>query len=86
MTTKRLFTSICTLALTLCMAWAQGPNGSETYYQAANGKKGAALKTAMYGIIKTHTNIGYDGLYEAYRATDTRPDGYVRDWYSNATY
>ena len=86
MTTKRLFTSICTLALTLCMAWAQGPNGSETYYQAANGKKGAALKTAMYGIIKTHTNIGYDGLYEAYRATDTRPDGYVRDWYSNATH
>lgn len=86
MTTKRLFTTICTLALTLCMAWAQGPNGSETYYQAANGKKGQALKTAMYGIIKTHTNIGYDGLYEAYRATDTRPDGYVRDWYSNATY
>ena len=86
MTTKRLFTTICTLALTLSMAWAQGPNGSETYYQAANGKKGQALKTAMYGIIKTHTNIGYDGLYEAYRATDTRPDGYVRDWYSNATY
>lgn len=86
MTTKRLFTTICTLALTLSMAWAQGPNGSEYYYQAANGKKGAALKTAMYGIIKTHTNIGYDGLYEAYRATDTRPDGYVRDWYSNATY
>lgn len=86
MTTKRLFTTICTLALTLSMAWAQGPNGSETYYQAANGKKGQALKTAMYGIIKTHTNIGYDGLYEAYRATDTRLDGYVRDWYSNATY
>ena len=86
MTTKRLFTTICTLALTLTMAWAQGPNGSEYYYQAANGKKGAALKTAMYGIINTHTNIGYDGLYEAYRATDTRPDGYVRDWYSNATY
>lgn len=86
MTTKRLFTTICTLALTLTMAWAQGPNGSENYYKNADGKKGAALKTAMYGIIKTHTNIGYDGLYEAYRATDTRPDGYVRDWYSNATY
>ena len=86
MMTKRLFTTICTLALTLSMAWAQGPNGSNTYYQAANGKKGEALKTAMYGIIKTHTNIGYDGLYEAYRATDTRPDGYVRDWYSNATH
>ena len=85
MTTKRLFTTICTLALTLTMAWAQGPNGSETYYQAANGKKGEALKTAMHTIIFPHTNIGYDGLYEAYRATDTRPDGYVRDWYSNVT-
>lgn len=85
MTTKRLFTTICTLALTLSTAWAQGPNGSENYYQNADGLKGAALKTAMYGIIKTHTNIGYDGLYEAYKATDTRSDGYVRDWYSNVT-
>lgn len=86
MTTKRLFTTICTLALTLTMAWAQGPNGSENYYQDADGKKGEALKTAMHTIIFPHTNIGYDGLYEAYRATDTRPDGYVRDWYSNVTY
>lgn len=73
--------------MALCMgyAWAQGPNNSGTYYQSANGKKGAALKTALYNIINPHTNIGYDGLYEGYKKTDTRADGYVRDWYSNTT-
>ena len=73
------------LVLATSTAWAQGPNGSKDYYKAANGKKGQALKTAMYGIIHSHRNIGYDGLYEAYKQTDTRADGYVRDWYSNAT-
>ena len=86
MTTKRLFTTISALVLTLCMAWAQGPNGSKTYYQAANGKKGAALKTAMHGIIKiSSAGWSYDGLKEAYETTDTRADGKLRDWYSNAT-
>lgn len=86
MTTKRLFTTICTLALTLCMAWAQGPNGSNTYYQAADGKKGEALKTAMFNIIKiSSAGWSYDGLKEAYKTTDKRSDGYLRDWYSNAT-
>ena len=69
----------------VCATWAQGPNGSGTYYQNANGKKGAALKTAMFRIINPHYNIGYDGLYEAYKKTDTRLDGYVRDWYSKTT-
>ncbi|MBO7591029.1 MAG: endonuclease [Prevotella sp.] len=65
--------------------WAQGPNGSGTYYQNANGKKGVALKKAMGDIIRPHTDIGYGGLWEAYKQTDTRSDGYVRDWYSKTT-
>ena len=65
--------------------WAQGPNNSGTYYQSANGKKGADLKTAFYNIIKNPSVTSYGGLYDAYIKTDTRPDGYVRDWYSNAT-
>lgn len=65
--------------------WAQGPNGSGTYYQSADGKKGSELKTAMYNIIKNPSVTSYKGLYDAYIKTDTRPDGYVRDWYSNAT-
>ena len=86
MTTKRLFTTICTLTMALGLAWAQGPNGSGTYYQNANGKSGQALKTALFYIIKIE-NAGwsYDGLKEAYKTTDTRSDTYLRDWYSNAT-
>lgn len=67
--------------------WAQGPNGSGEYYKAADGKCGAELKTALFNIIKLPNTapISYGGLYDAYKKTDTRPDGYVRDWYSVET-
>jgi len=81
---KRLLL-LTVLMTALCNCWAQGPNNSGTYYKNANGLKGAALKTALAGIINPHHSLGYDGLYEAYKKTDTRPDGYVRDWYSNVT-
>ena len=32
----------------------------KTYYAKANNKKAAELKTALYGIITNHTNVGYD--------------------------
>ena len=86
MTTKRLFTTICSLALTLSMAWAQGPNGSEYYYKDADGKKGAALKTALCGIIYNKTERDYDDLWTDFRSTDKRPtDGKVWDMYSGIT-
>ena len=68
-------------------ASAQAPNNSGTYYRAANGKSGQALKTALYNIIKRTSNnvVGYDNLKEAYKKTDVRSDGYLRDWYSNDT-
>ena len=66
-------------------AWAQGPNNTGTYYRDANGKKGAALKTAFFTIIKDPEVVGYSGLKDAYKKTDVRPDGYLRDWYSNIT-
>ncbi len=72
-------------ALLVGMAWAQGPNGSNTYYKNANGLKGKTLKTKLAGIIVNPRNVGYDGLYEGYKKTDMRADGYVRDWYSNTT-
>ena len=86
MTTKKLLTAVSLLCLSLAIGFAQGPNGSKTYYQAANGKSGAALKTALHNKIKISTaGWSYDGLKEAYKTTDTRADGYLRDWYSNAT-
>ena len=84
MKTKRLLLTAA-MMMALSNVWAQGPNNSATYYQAANGKKGSALKTAMANIIVNPKNVGYDGLYEAYKKTDTRPDGFVRDWYSCTT-
>ena len=74
------------LALFASSAWAQGPNNTGTYYKNADGKSGAALKTAMCGIIsKKQHSPSYDELIELYKITDTRADGYVRDWYSNIT-
>ena len=79
-----LLTTVWLVALTA--GWAQGPNGSGTYYQFANGKKGKDLKTAFFKIVNSGTkNIGYDGLITAYETTDKRADGKLRDWYSNAT-
>lgn len=76
----------CCLLTAMTLAWAQGPNNTGTYYKTADGERGEALKTALSAIItKGHTKIGYDGLYNAYKKTDSRPDGKVRDWYSNAT-
>ena len=69
-------------------AFAQAPNGSGSYYKNADGKKGSALKTALYSIIsKKTTGVGYsyDGLLEDYELTDKRADGYLRDWYSHST-
>ena len=71
--------------LPLSLVLAQGPNNSGTYYSNADGLKGKELKTSLATIIVNPTNVGYGGLYEAYKKTDTRPDGYVRDWYSNTT-
>ena len=83
----RVILLLAALTMVLGNVWAQGPNNSKTYYQAADGKKGMALKTAMHGIISSNgfKVVGYDGLWEAYKKTDTRADGYVRDWYSNTT-
>lgn len=83
---RRLFSLLTAFILTATIAVAQGPNNSGTYYEDANGKKGEALKTALYNIIKNKKKSpSYDDLLELYKITDTRPDGKVRDWYSNAT-
>ena len=81
---QRLVALTTLLSLSLALM-AQGPNNSGTYYSDANGKKGAALKTALYNIIKSPKVVSYSGLIDAYEKTDTRPDGTVRDWYSNVT-
>ena len=81
---KRLYLMLLVATATIIVQ-AAAPNGSGTYYQNANGKKGAALKTALRGIIYTHTEKSYDYLWTAFQTTDKRDDGKVWDMYSNAT-
>jgi endonuclease I len=83
---RKVIITLCTMLLTLHGALAQGPNGSGKYYKGADGKSGAALKTALHRIIRNPKVVGYGGLKEAYSTTDTRPDGYLRDWYSDSTF
>ena len=67
---------------------AQGPNNSGEYYKAADGKHGAALKTAFCGIIYNRDeegadlNAAYKALWKHFQATDARDDGSVWDMYS----
>ncbi len=69
--------------LIVCVAaFGQEPAG---YYSAAENKSDAALKTALFGIIGSHTAISYDGLWMAFKTTDKRADGKVWDIYSNTT-
>ena len=86
MKTRRFLTTLWVFTLALNLAWAQGPNNSKTYYQAADGKKGAALKTALCGIIYNRTERSYNDLWTDFRTTDKRPtDGKVWDMYSGIT-
>ena len=80
------------------IVWAQGPNSTGTYYEAANGKSGEALKTAFFYIINGEYNgdqfqqIKYgsgklDGIWGAFATTDVLDDGVtIRDRYSNITH
>ena len=50
------------LGMMVQAAWAQTFHDPVTYYQNANGKKGAALKTALKDIIFNHTERDYNDL------------------------
>lgn len=83
---KHMYSSIFTVALfTLSAfnAYAQGPNDSGTYYQAADGKKGAELKTALCAIIYSRTERTYKQLWTDFQTTDKKENGKVWDMYSN---
>lgn len=76
-------TTFIVLFLASIAVWAQGPNGTGTYYQKADGKKGRELKTAMYEIINTPAVLEYDSLWMAYSVSDVHtPRGVIWDMYS----
>lgn len=52
------------------------PPASDTgsYYDNAQGKTGAALKSALHHIINDHTELSYDAVWNALRHTDEDPN------------
>lgn len=78
--------SLLTFLLTVTAVagmYAQAPAG--TYYQTADGKCGAELKTALCTIILPHVQRTYGDLWTDFAYTDLRPDGYIWDMYSGVT-
>lgn len=83
---KKYFCFLLIGILTKISVIAQIPVG---YYDAADGKSGAELKTAMHKIIYNFINLDFDGFSATYwgehyfQHTDFHPDGYYWDMYSD---
>ncbi|MER7333016.1 MULTISPECIES: endonuclease [unclassified Micromonospora] len=52
---------------------APGGGYDSTYYASAIGKTGPALRSSLHSIIKVHTKLSYDQVWEALRDTDQDP-------------
>ena len=52
------------------------------YYKSCEGKTGQALLTALQSVVSSHTNVGYDGLWEVYKDSDVDANGLLWDMYS----
>lgn len=77
---RNLFLSLFTL---VCISlFAQIPSG---YYSRAKDKKERELKTALAGIIRSHTERTYKELWSDFRSTDQTASGTVWDMYSSVT-
>lgn len=68
-------------------AMAQYANAQvfDGYYNDANGKTGAALKSALAKVINPHTQLDYSEVWGAIEKLDIRSDGKILDRYSNTT-
>ena len=74
---------LVTLLASLQIAFAAEPTN---YYNNALGKNDEPLMTALRDIIRNHTQLSYNALWDAFRSTDTDSQGYIIDMYSNCKY
>ncbi|VBB46522.1 Nuclease [uncultured Paludibacter sp.] len=76
---KNLYSLLIFLVISISV-FAQEPSG---YYNSAENKTSAALKTALSSIISAnYVDKGYDYLYTIYETSDNLPNGKVWDMYS----
>ena len=52
------------------------------YYASCENKGGQSLLTTLASVVGSHTNVGYDGLWNVYKTSDVHPDGSLWDMYS----
>ena len=77
---KRLSAILFTIHCSLFTSLAQP---AANYYQAADGKKGAELKTALFQIVSPHEVQTYTpGVWDAINSYDIREDGKIWEIYS----
>ena len=63
------------------------PSDPGTYYDnISKTATGATLKTALFNLIKNHTNNGYDFAYTAYKTSDVDDNGKIIDVYSSCKF
>ena len=82
---KNLFLSALLIFSVGISVFAAAPAG---YYRSLNGLKGQALKNAVHNLIKNHTVVSYNSLWNYFPSTDCRPTdkSVVWDMYSNNVY
>lgn len=73
----------CIFASVAGTASAAEPAG---YYSSCEGKYGANLLRQLESVVGSHKTVSYDGLWNIYPETDSRPDGTVWDMYSTQVY
>ena len=83
MTKFHRFILLLATLITAATAFASEP---ASYYNSAKGKNDEALMTALRNIIRTHTQLSYNALWNAFKSTDTDDQGYIIDMYSNCRY
>ena len=77
---RKLFLLLFLITNVCISVFAQVPEG---YYDSAEGKSGAELKTALFNIVKDHNSITYPQLWTAFENTDKKENGNVWDMYSD---
>jgi len=79
----KIFFSVSVFLLIVGVAIAQIPHG---FYDSADGKTGADLKTALHEIISGHNELSYSQLWEAFEKTDKAPNGSVWEMFSECVF
>jgi endonuclease I len=64
-------------------SYAQIPAG---YYNNAQNKSGAELKSALRDILYPHTTVSYDAIWLHFQTSDVNESGIIKDIYSNCIF